>query len=358
MPSNEALHDGNAAYVDEDYAVAIGHYSKAIAANPEDADAFSKRAAAHLQLKHYTEAVSDATVSVKLQATPKAFQRKGQAAFALGEYEAAKAAFTKALDFGADDGKVLRRWSRKCDAELALEAMPPPPPPAGHVTDPMAPPPAAATAASTAMSSDPSKIRHDWYQTATEVVINVLAKNVPSERVSVDFSESEVDVTIKLEGAAEYVQSFTLFHKIKPAECKYSVSAAKVELKLQKHTAGKWETLEGSGEADVTATQMSSLPEEAAPSKKVYSGSSKDWDSVETALKKEEEEEKPEGEEALNKLFRDIYGRSDEDTRRAMNKSFQTSGGTVLSTNWGDVAAKDYEKDRTAPDGQEWKKWG
>ena len=41
-----------------------------------------------------------------------------------------------------------------------------------------------------------------------------------------------------------------------------------------------------------------------------------------------------------------------------MNKSFQTSGGTVLSTNWSEVSTKDYEKEKTAPDGQEWKKWG
>jgi len=41
-----------------------------------------------------------------------------------------------------------------------------------------------------------------------------------------------------------------------------------------------------------------------------------------------------------------------------MMKSFATSGGTVLSTNWDEVASKDYEgKDRPdPPKGQEWKK--
>ena len=39
-------------------------------------------------------------------------------------------------------------------------------------------------------------------------------------------------------------------------------------------------------------------------------------------------------------------------------KSFQTSGGTVLSTDWDDVSKKDYEgHDRPSPPkGQEWKK--
>ncbi len=41
----------------------------------------------------------------------------------------------------------------------------------------------------------------------------------------------------------------------------------------------------------------------------------------------------------------------------AMKKSFQTSGGTVLSTNWKEVAAKNYEEERQAPKGMEWRSW-
>lgn len=53
-----------------------------------------------------------------------------------------------------------------------------------------------------------------------------------------------------------------------------------------------------------------------------------------------------------------MYDKADEDTRRAMIKSYQTSGGTVLSMDWKEVAKKDYEgKDRVdAPDGQQWVK--
>ena len=48
----------------------------------------------------------------------------------------------------------------------------------------------------------------------------------------------------------------------------------------------------------------------------------RNWDKLVSDIKKEEKEEKPEGNEAMNKLLQQIYGDGSDEVRKAMNKSF------------------------------------
>ena len=109
--------------------------------------------------------------------------------------------------------------------------------------------------------------------------------------------------------------------------------------------------------SSASASETSVIPDKTQ-SYPTSSTKKKDWNAVEREINAEEESEKPQGEEALFKLFRSIYSNANEDTKRAMVKSFQTSGGTVLSTNWEDVSKKDFEKEGVqAPAGMEMKKF-
>merc|ERR1711865_210696 len=225
------------------------------------------------------------------------------------------------------------------DEPTVEEVTPAPAAAAAPAPAPAAPPPA------------PPSIKHDWYQTPTHVTMSIMQKNVKDDELTVDMTEDFLKISLVIAGKEEKLD-LKLCDKIAVDESKFTIKGTKVEFKLKKQEKKNWGGLtfgSGRGVAAVTgsATTMSTP----------YA-SKKDWNKVNQDLKKAEDEEKPEGEEALQKLFKDIYGKANEDTRRAMNKSFQTSGGTVLSTNWGEVGTKDYEEERTAPDGMKWKKWG
>lgn len=198
--------------------------------------------------------------------------------------------------------------------------------------------------------------RYEWMQNAEKIFLTFFVKCLTSQDVKVEMESRSLKVEIvnprsREDNSQVFVYSIpNLRHEIRVEDSSYEICQTKLELTLAKQDAGQsWAALEAVKE---TAPAVSPLTSVYPSSKKKT-----DWNKIEKDLATELESEQLEGEAALQKLFRDIYGRGDEDTRRAMIKSFQTSGGTVLSTNWSDVKDKDYEKSVEAPEGQEVRSW-
>ncbi|EQC29674.1 hypothetical protein SDRG_12676 [Saprolegnia diclina VS20] len=340
---------GNAHYVEEEYELAVQAYTAALKDDATSADALSKRAAAYLKLNQLEPALRDASAAVAQDPSLlMAYQRQGIALFGLERFREAKAAFTIGKDKAGNHDQALARfktWLRKCDAELEDE---------DELPEPKAVAPAPVPVAA------PSKpaLRHEWYQSGTHVTLSLMQKGLQPDDVTVTFSPNHLHVQFRING--EIIDAFQkqLYGAIVEAESSFRVSSVKVELRLKKANEGfAWDQLEGHGLVAPTGALPLPTPAVLSAPPKPYA-SKRDWNKIDKTIGEELEAEKPEGEAAMQKLFADIYAKADEDTRRAMNKSFQTSGGTVLSTNWKEVKAKDYEEEKPVPEGMQWKKWG
>ncbi|CAG8895726.1 unnamed protein product [Penicillium egyptiacum] len=199
----------------------------------------------------------------------------------------------------------------------------------------------------TSSSVTPEKVRHEWYQSRDSVVVTLYVKGIPKDSVAVDLKDDSVSLQFPLPSGSVY--DFTLdppYASINPAESKVSVKSTKIELTLQKLTAGQnWSALEGSL-TDPPAIQKA--PATAGPSYPTSSRhGTKDWDKVASSLTEKKEKGKSgddgyvsddEGGDAVDGFFKKLYAGADPETRRAMIKSYTESQGTTLSTNWSEVA--------------------
>jgi SGS domain/CS domain len=251
----------------------------------------------------------------------------------------------------------------------------------------MEPPPEAST-----QSAQPlSKIRHEWFQNSHNITVTLYAKGVPKDRAEIEINDNSIFVSSPHPSNPASTFTFTLdplFGLIDVAASRASIMSTKIELTLRKKVPGqKWNSLEGSAplkqvthdpqDPVAKAAVLSSLtdsasqkPAETTPSYPTSSRSGpKNWDKLASDLtakkkssrkhkeKEKDKTDKAEGAESdqehenddvdsdyggdpVDGFFKKLYAGADDDTRRAMMKSYQESGGTALSTDWKDVGKR------------------
>ncbi|OMO70833.1 Tetratricopeptide TPR-1 [Corchorus capsularis] len=343
------------AFIDDHFELALELYSQAIELNPNKAELYADRAQANIKLNNLPEAVADANKAIELEPSmSKAYLRKATACMKLEEYQTAKAALETGTLLAPGESR-FSKLIKECEERIAEETGELPKQTVEEVTTNVEPA-NEVEPESVPVAAPPKPIyRHEFYQKPEEVVVTIFAKGIPRECVSVDYGEQILSVAIDAPGKDPYNFQPRLFGKIIPDKCRYEVMSTKIEIRLAKAEPIQWTSLEFTSE--VAVPQRVNLPSVSAE-RPVYPSSKPkrvDWDKLEAQVKKEEKDEKLDGDAALNKFFRDIYQDADEDTRRAITKSFVESNGTVLSTNWKEVGAKKVEG--SPPDGMELKKW-
>ncbi|KAJ3720004.1 SGS domain-containing protein [Lentinula raphanica] len=193
-------------------------------------------------------------------------------------------------------------------------------------------------------------IRHEYYENDERTTISIFDRGADPEQVSLKFEPRKVtythgDKTLVLE---------PLKGQINPDACDYTVGKVKVEVRLSKVAQGRWGGLIGDSPDPLANSASTSTPTPARSQKK-------NWDALTTDILSAEKEKSMEedpnvgGDSAVNPFFQKLFADADDDTKRAMMKSYSESGGTTLSTNWEEVSKGRVEV--KPPEGQEWKKW-
>lgn len=237
--------------------------------------------------------------------------------------------------------------------------------------------------------------KYQYYQNDQYMIIQIIERQLNSDKLKVIWTEDTISITIYNPYLNTYVPIVIgkLYDTIIPDQSRVIYKTEKTLIKLYKNNnKHEWNellskenlstikanamkkpivvtdaVLVGTEHTDMNSMDINNnnnnnvleattIPNTTTKIPRPYS-SHRDWDSIEKDIMLEEINEKAGGDDAMNSLFEQIYGDADPDTRRAMIKSYQTSGGTVLSTNWNEVGTTNYEEQRTAPNGMEWKTW-
>ncbi|KLO17022.1 SGS-domain-containing protein [Schizopora paradoxa] len=207
--------------------------------------------------------------------------------------------------------------------------------------------------------------RYDFYQTGdgSKLILTIFETGYNPDGVKIQFRPR----SLSYENEDSLLVLEPLRGQIKPDECSFRIvklmsgKKSKVELTLVKESTVHWDTLEG--DAPDAPTVLSTFPTDTTPAGAAENKPKKhkDWDGITSEIlskdksKSSTEDPNAGGDIATNEFFQQLYSNADDDTRRAIIKSYQESNGTVLSTNWSEVGKGKVET--KPPSGQEAKKW-
>ncbi|CEP08412.1 hypothetical protein [Parasitella parasitica] len=311
------------AFIDDDYDEALTLFTELVALEPENPEFLLKRCQVHQKLNHLECALQDGEKALGLleqgsrSLLARAHLQLGITLHRLNRFTEAQNHLEQSKELNPNE-KTLVTWLRKNTEKLPkVEEKP-------EAALPAAPAPAAAKTVA----------RREWFQNDTFVTIQVYLKQVKSELVDLNFFNDSLSLSVKLPNGSNYsLELDPLAHYIIPEESTHSISSTKIEIKLKKAMVGiMWGALESDNDQGTTTLHQ------VAPTS-TATKPTKDWNKLTAEVDKEE----PEGEQALNALFQNIYKNADPDTQRAMMKSFVESNGTCLSTNWEEIKQKKTE---------------
>lgn len=282
--------------------------------------------------------------------------------FAEEEYEAAKLAFQKASELNPSEKKYMM-WIRKCDAEIEDEIKSHEPSKVEEITTTSEVTQSEKTSQVEPINEEAQKkqtqqaevtkpkqtYRHEWFQSDDIVTVEIFAKGITEDKLSVLFEKRHLEVTIKIDDSSEYTMDIVLAGEIDVSQSSYTIKKTKIEIRLKKVDSLKWRTLESKGEDDVSQWDSTYGESKSSISQYPSSKGNKNWDTL------TDEEDKLQGDAELNRLFQDIFSKGSDEQKKAMLKSFYESGGTVLSTNWDEVGKA--KVDVSPPKGLEVHRW-
>ncbi|CAF3007156.1 unnamed protein product [Rotaria socialis] len=361
--SKQAFEEANEVFVDDRYEEAYELYTKALT-NDDKTDShftskvLSARAQCALKLKTFSDALNDSNNAIQLDENNiKAYLRKGIALYHQNLKEEALKTFIRGLEIDSANDQ-LKVWKEKCEKEFeekkqSIAATVDKEKPSAIVNTEKEKLAAAAVPA----TPIPAKIKHSFYQNESAVTIQIPIKGLKKEQVQVQTTDTTLNVGTKIPATGtDYSLELDLAFSIDSSRTNYNVTGSNIEIKLYKRQAIQWTSLDAKSSAGKTQPPipMCQAVTAKAPTYPSSSQRAKNWDQIEAQIKKDEKDNKEDMGDA-NTIFQQLYRDSDENTRRAMNKSMAESGGTCLNMNWEEV--KKGKISCEPPDGMEWKKY-